>query len=116
MGAHPARRPKNTSNDMKQQNNPALAASRHTVEIMDTTLRDGEQSEGISMMPDEKLLIAKQLLKTLKVDRIEVASARVSEGEHTAVKRIMGWAASEKLSDRVEVLGFVDFNVSVDWV
>ena len=52
---------------------------------MDTTLRDGEQTQGVSYSPLEKLHIAKLLLKDLKVDRIEVASARVSTGEFEAL-------------------------------
>ena len=48
------------------------------IEIMDTTLRDGEQTSGVSFVPHEKLMIARLLLEDLKVDRIEVASARVS--------------------------------------
>jgi len=85
------------------------------VEVMDTTLRDGEQAEGISMMPEEKRTIASRLLETVKVDRIEVASARVSEGERRAAKSIVDSAASKGLADRVEILGFVDFNRSIDW-
>jgi D-citramalate synthase len=56
------------------------------VEIMDTTLRDGEQTQGVSYSPLEKLHVAKLLLKDLRVDRIEVASARVSSGEFEAIK------------------------------
>ena len=82
---------------------------------MDTTLRDGEQAEGISMMPAEKLTIARQLLEKVRVDRIEVASARTSAGEHAAVKRIAHWAESAGYLDRVEVLGFVDGETSADW-
>jgi (R)-citramalate synthase len=85
------------------------------IEIMDTTLRDGEQAEGISMMPEEKRTIARRLLETVKVDRIEVASARVSEGERRAVRGIVDYAESKGLTDRVEILGFVDLNRSVDW-
>ena len=59
-----------------------------TIEIMDTTLRDGEQTSGVSFMPHEKLMIARALLQNVGVDRIEVASARVSEGEMEAVKSI----------------------------
>mgnify|MGYP003390717103 CR=1 FL=1 len=62
------------------------------VEIMDTTLRDGEQTNGVSFLPHEKLMIARMLLQDLNVDRIEVASARVSEGEKEAVKSICRWA------------------------
>lgn len=85
------------------------------IEVMDTTLRDGEQAEGISMMPTEKLTIARRLLERVKVDRIEIASARTSEGERAAVKRIVEWAESSGYADRVEVLGFVDVKASVDW-
>ena len=56
------------------------------IEIMDTTLRDGEQTSGVSFVPHEKLMIARLLLEDLKVDRIEVASARVSDGEFNADK------------------------------
>ena len=83
---------------------------------MDTTLRDGEQTSGVSFMPHEKLMIARALLQDLNVDRIEVASARVSEGEMEAVRSIMRWAVQNGMEDRVEVLGFVDGQTSVDWI
>ncbi len=86
------------------------------IEIMDTTLRDGEQTSGVSFMPHEKLMIARLLLEELKVDRVEVASARVSEGESQAVRMICDWAARRDLLSRVEVLGFVDGHQSVDWI
>ena len=83
---------------------------------MDTTLRDGEQTSGVSFSASEKLSLAKLLLQSLKVDRIEVASARVSKGEFDAVKSITSWAASQDLIDCVEVLTFVDKGVSIDWM
>ena len=43
------------------------------IEIMDSTLRDGEQTSGVSFNPAEKLNIARLLLDELLVDRIEVA-------------------------------------------
>nr|WP_299345765.1 alpha-isopropylmalate synthase regulatory domain-containing protein [Allomuricauda sp.] len=89
---------------------------KRTVEIMDTTLRDGEQTSGVSFSASEKLTLAKLLLDELKVDRIEVASARVSEGEFKAVKSITDWAASEGILERVEVLTFVDGGVSLNWM
>ena len=85
------------------------------VEIMDSTLRDGEQTSGVSFLPHEKLIIARMLLNDLNVDRIEVASARVSEGEREAVSMICRYAARIDKLERVEVLGFIDGGKSVDW-
>lgn len=93
-----------------------MIANHPRIEIMDTTLRDGEQTSGVSFVPHEKLMIARLLLEDLKVDRIEVASARVSEGEFEAVKMICDWAKRRDMLSRVEVLGFVDGHISVDWI
>jgi D-citramalate synthase len=93
----------------------AVQQARH-ISLMDTTLRDGEQTQGVSFSANEKVNIARALLQTLKVDRIEVASAGVSEGEKQAVSRINEWAAAEGLVDRVEILGFVDYKRSADWI
>lgn len=86
------------------------------IEIMDCTLRDGEQTSGVSFLPHEKLMIARKLLNDVNVDRIEVASARVSEGEKDAVSMICRYARSINKLNRVEVLGFVDGHLSVDWI
>ena len=83
---------------------------------MDTTLRDGEQTSGVSFTETEKLNIAKLLLEDLKIDRIEVASARVSEGEFKGAKNIFDWALEHGYEDRVEVLGFVDGKESLNWI
>jgi D-citramalate synthase len=98
----------------KKRNHP-LGAGRH-IEIMDTTLRDGEQTSGVSFSASEKLTIAQLLLTEVKVDRIEIASARVSEGEFLAVKKIMNWAAANGFIDKVEVLTFVDGETSINWM
>jgi D-citramalate synthase len=90
--------------------------SARYIEIMDTTLRDGEQTSGVSFSASEKLTIAQLLLTEVKVDRIEIASARVSEGEFIAVKKITQWAKSKGLLDKIEVLTFVDGNVSIEWM
>ena len=86
------------------------------VEILDTTLRDGEQTQGVSYTPIEKLHIAKMLLKELRVDRVEVSSARVSKGEFEAIRQITNWAKQNKLHRKVEVLGFVDGETSLNWI
>ncbi|WP_194767518.1 alpha-isopropylmalate synthase regulatory domain-containing protein [Tamlana sp. I1] len=86
------------------------------IEIMDTTLRDGEQTSSVSFSASEKLTIAKLLLEELKVDRIEIASARVSEGELQAVKDVTEWASKHGYLETVEVLTFVDNGVSLKWM
>lgn len=88
---------------------------RH-IEIMDTTLRDGEQTSGVAFSASEKLTVAKLLLEEVKVDRIEVASARVSDGELEAVKKITSWAKENGYLDKVEVLTFVDGDASLNWM
>lgn len=86
------------------------------IEIMDTTLRDGEQTSSVSFSASEKLTIAKLLLEELKVDRIEIASARVSEGELQAVKDVTEWATENDFLNAVEVLTFVDNGISINWM
>ncbi len=86
------------------------------VQILDTTLRDGEQTSGVSFTDSEKLSIAKMLLDDVGVDRLEVASARVSDGEARAVRKIIQWAGESGHIDKIEILGFVDGQSSVDWI
>ncbi|MGI0088511.1 MAG: 2-isopropylmalate synthase [Nitrosotalea sp.] len=57
------------------------------VRIFDTTLRDGEQTPGIALTPEQKLAIA-QKLDELGVDAIEAGFPIISEGEKKAVKDI----------------------------
>lgn len=93
-----------------------MATESRTIEILDTTLRDGEQTQRVSFSPGEKLNIAQAMLQLLKVDRLEIASARVSRGELEAVANILEWAELVGLDDRIEVLGFVDHQRSVNWI
>ncbi len=86
------------------------------IEVMDTTLRDGEQTSGVAFTATEKLSVAKLLLEEVKVDRIEVASARISEGEYEAVENIIKWAKKAGFLDKIEILGFVDGGKSLDWI
>ena len=59
------------------------------VRIFDTTLRDGEQTPGVALTPDQKLVIA-QKLDDLGVDAIEAGFPIISEGEMIAIRSITG--------------------------
>ena len=85
------------------------------IEIMDTTLRDGEQTSGVSFSKSEKLSIFRLLVEELHIPRVEVTSARVSAGEFDTVKRICEWAAANGHLEKVEVLGFIDGGKSAQW-
>jgi D-citramalate synthase len=87
-----------------------------TIKIMDTTLRDGEQTTGVSFTETEKLSVAKVLLEEVKVDRVEIASARVSKGEYKTARAIMEWATRKGFQDKIEILGFIDGKISLDWI
>ncbi|GAA4780907.1 alpha-isopropylmalate synthase regulatory domain-containing protein [Olivibacter ginsenosidimutans] len=89
---------------------------KRKIEIMDTTLRDGEQTSGVSFSISEKRTITQLLLEELLVDRVEIASARVSEGEFEAVKAIAAWAKEQGHLQAIEVLTFVDNGVSINWM
>lgn len=67
------------------------------VKFLDTTLRDGEQTPGVSLVPESKLRIA-QRLDELGVDYIEAGFAAVSEGELEAVKLIAKQGLKAKIS------------------
>ena len=85
------------------------------VEIHDATLRDGEQTPGVVFSIDDKTRIATKM-DEIGVDRIEVASTRVSEGEREATRLITKWARKARTGKRVEVLGYCDGKASVDWI
>ena len=86
------------------------------VEILDTTLRDGEQTSGVSFSASEKLSIVRLLLEELQIPRVEIASARVSDGEFETVKNVCSWAKRMGHLDKIEVLGFIDGGQSIQWV
>ena len=86
------------------------------IEILDTTLRDGEQTSGVAFSAPEKLSIARKLIEEVHVDRLEIASARVSEGEFACVQKVCQWAVEANCIDRIEVLGFCDNGASIDWI
>lgn len=90
--------------------------NKSNIEILDTTLRDGEQTSGVSFSSMEKLGIVRSLLQDLCVDRVEIASAMVSDNEVQAVRKITDWASQNGFLNRLEVLGFVDGGKSVEWI
>jgi D-citramalate synthase len=55
--------------------------------VLDTTLRDGEQTPGVSLSVEQKLMIA-QALEKLGVDIIEAGTAIASQGDFNAIKEI----------------------------
>ena len=69
-------------------NRRALEPQSHdTVGLYDTTLRDGEQTVGVVLSPEDKLAIARALDEA-GVDRIEAGFARVSEEDAEAIRLI----------------------------
>lgn len=93
-----------------------MASPTPRIQIMDTTLRDGEQTPDVAYTPPEKLQLARLLLSEVKVDRIEIAQTRVSEGERLAARRVAAWARKEGIADRVEIMGYCDGHLSVEWI
>lgn len=117
--SNPAENPPSASRMRLHDAGPRPAGRRKPtakLDVMDTTLRDGEQTGGVSLPGNEKLILAQRLLARVHVDRIEVASCRVSPGEQLSLEAIMRWAAEKGFENRVEVLGFVDHTQSVDWL
>ncbi len=86
------------------------------VEVLDTTLRDGEQTPGVAYTPAEKFEIARLFISHLHIDRLEIGSARVSEGEKAGLSAILKWAEHKGCLDRMEILGFVDGGKSAAWI
>ncbi len=73
------------------------------IRFLDTTLRDGEQTPGVSLGMDEKLTIA-QGLDSLGVDVIEAGSAMTSEGERLAIKAIANSGLKAEICSYVRAL------------
>lgn len=86
------------------------------IDIVDTTVRDGEQTKGVAFKCEEKLVIVRRLLSGVGVNRCEVSSAKVSPEEQRTLSTIMEWAKSEKMTNRIEVLSFTDFDKSISWL
>ncbi len=92
---------------------------RVTVGLYDTTLRDGEQTVGVVLSPEEKLQIAK-VLDEAGVDRIEAGFPRVSEDDWKAIELILAagldaeiWGFSRAVRADVEALVELGLEASV---
>jgi isopropylmalate/homocitrate/citramalate synthase len=86
------------------------AMAVETIGLYDTTLRDGEQTVGVVLDPEDKLRIARAL-DELSVDRIEAGFPRVSAEDYEAVRLIVEaglraeiWGFSRAVKDDVEAL------------
>ncbi|HHY00957.1 MAG TPA: 2-isopropylmalate synthase [Methanothermobacter sp.] len=73
------------------------------VRIFDTTLRDGEQTPGVAITPDEKIRIAKRLDR-LGVDVIEVGFPAASLGERKAAQQIKNLGLNTQVCGLARVL------------
>ena len=71
--------------------------SPQTIEILDTTLRDGEQAPGIALTTEEKVSIATEL-DNIGVSVIEAGSACTGQSEREASKQIVGLDLSAKIT------------------
>ena len=84
------------------------------IKFFDTTLRDGEQTPGVSLTVDEKLWIARTLDK-LGVDIIEAGSAVTSEGERAAIKAIANEGLNAEICSFARaVIGDIDHCLACD--
>ncbi len=93
-----------------QLNDAAIEPGGRRVGLYDTTLRDGEQTVGVVLAPEQKLEIAK-LLDGLGVDRIEVGFPRVSEEDRRAIELVVGagldaelWGFSRAVAEDVQAI------------
>jgi (R)-citramalate synthase len=85
------------------------------IRIMDTTLRDGEQMQGVSYAPSDKVSIARALHEA-GIDSIEIASAGVSKGEKSGARKIVGsFVKSSYPLEKLECLAYLS-KKSIDWV
>src|SRR5574339_127792 len=92
---------------------------RATVGLYDTTLRDGEQTIGVVLTPEEKLEIA-TALAAAGIDRIEAGFPRVSDDDFEAVRMIAGagleaevWGFSRAVQADVDALVELGVGASV---
>lgn len=75
-----------------------------TVEVLDTSLRDGDQTPGYNFRSRVKPRIGKYLLDMLNVDSIEIATAGADQYELEAAKELVEWAKEKDYLGRLEVL------------
>ncbi|RLI95562.1 MAG: 2-isopropylmalate synthase [Candidatus Altiarchaeales archaeon] len=84
------------------------------IKILDTTLRDGEQTPGVSLTPDEKLTIAKAL-DDIGVDIIEAGAAITSLGEQESIKKIANENLNAEIASYARILkGDIDAAIKCD--
>ena len=81
--------------------------------FFDTTLRDGEQTPGVSLNPEQKLEIAARL-SAIGVDVIEAGSAAASEGEREAIRTIANAGLDAEICTYVRALA-IDIDFAADY-
>jgi len=84
----------------------------NNLRFLDTTLRDGEQTPGVSLDPDQKFEIATRL-SDIGIDVIEAGSAAASDGEREAIKRIADAGLAAEICTFVRAL-HLDIDYAAD--
>src|SRR5262249_2036704 len=104
---------------VSQLNSRATIPRREPVRFYDTTLRDGEQTVGVVLSPQQKLEIARELDR-MGVSRIEAGFPRVSPDDAAAIQLMQGagikaelWAFSRAVKPDVEELARLGLRCSV---
>lgn len=87
---------------------------KRKIELMDSTLRDGEQTAGVSFNPKEKESIAFALYDA-GIRRIEMASAQASEQDMTAIKNTKKAFDDKGYQNPIECLSFI-LKPHIDWI
>lgn len=84
------------------------------IRFLDTTLRDGEQTPGVSLLAKDKLLIARKL-DALRVDVIEAGSAITSKGERKAIRAVANEGLNAEICSYCRALnGDIDLALECD--
>ncbi|MFH1432280.1 MAG: alpha-isopropylmalate synthase regulatory domain-containing protein [archaeon] len=98
----------------KDKQKPKEHKTKKNIELMDSTLRDGEQTAGVSFNPKEKESLAFALYES-GINRIEMASAHASSQDMLAIKNTTKAFKDAGYRNPVECLSFI-LKSHIDWI